>query len=641
MSSDESLESRLATLSPIQREAVEWVDGPLLLLAGPGSGKTRVLTLRIEKLLSSSTKRRFKILALTFTTRAAGEMRDRLIAHLPGVEERLFAGTYHAFCVELLRKHGSHIGLRPDFAIYSQEEDRRAVLRSAARSGELGRAWNAAFPDVKPMPLIDRLRARLVLPGDTKKNIQNQELGEILGVLYRAYDLELTKANALDFPALLTKTYELMHAVPEVATQVREVYRYWCIDEFQDTNEAQYAIAGTLAGKDFQNLFVVADEDQIIYQWNGASYQRLVDLRRDFSPRELQLPTNFRCPAMIVGIANGLIAHNTLRTQDKLPALASEALGDGILEFIEADDELAEAELVAQRVAKLSSEGVSSICVLARIRSLLDPIQAALAESGISSRILQRRDEFASAQYRLMHALLRLSGSRGDELALTRVFGPLIECTKTSVEPADVIARASATNGDLLKALIEEGEFKNPNDSARSALLVAKEHLVDSNSYREFALKFQEWIVSKTADETPATGASLIDEDRVAWTELMRDIGNAIGRSAPIDRFVQEMDLRSKEPKPKDGAVLLMTIHGAKGNEFDWVFLVGMSEGLLPSFQSIRAGDSSAEMEEERRSCFVAITRAKSGLVFSRPKKYKGWTKELSRFLREMGIDLI
>ena len=255
-------------------------------------------------------------MGLTFTNKAADEMRSRVVSFVPGQEDRLFLGTFHSFCSDVLRQHGSHLGINPNFHIYSQDVDLQAVLNDAV---ETAKKMNDVVSDLdkKTLPVIQRLKSLLILPEQCRGMFRDKEFGERIATVYPAYESELYKRNALDFNSLILKTYQLFNKFPVFAKRYQSVYTYICIDEFQDTNQAQYGLISALAGYQHRNLFIVADDDQIIYQWNGASHERLKELLNDFSPMVIQLPMNYRCPPEIVAIANNLIRHNFLRRPQK------------------------------------------------------------------------------------------------------------------------------------------------------------------------------------------------------------------------------------------------------------------------------------------------------------------------------------
>ncbi len=332
-------------LTDIQREAVVYSSGALLVLAGPGSGKTQVLTCRIARLLDESHDKSFRVLALTFTNKAADEMIDRVKSFVPGLEERATIGTFHSFCAQVLRQHGVHLGIKPDFAIYSLESDRHAVLESAlARAEQTGAAVSA--DDTKLLVLIDKLKSRLISPDSAVSALKGYEDPQRIAQIYQVYEEELRAVNALDFNSLIFEAHRLVLAFPAIAARYRRSHPYWLVDEFQDTNHAQYAFLKALAGGEFKNVFAVADDDQIIYQWNGASYRHIQQFTSDFSAQLIQLPTNYRCPPAIVDAANHLVVYNAQRTAAKRPLVCGKTQSRlpaeehiTVLEFEDEDEE--------------------------------------------------------------------------------------------------------------------------------------------------------------------------------------------------------------------------------------------------------------------------------------------------------------
>ncbi|RMG23655.1 MAG: ATP-dependent helicase, partial [Armatimonadetes bacterium] len=305
----------LTKLNENQRRAVKWDKGPLLVLAGPGSGKTLVLTMRVARLIQENPDSRFRVLGLTFTTKAADEMRDRVEQHLGPDARRARLTTFHSFCAEVLRQHGSHLGLRPDFEIITQDADRFRYLDVAIQ--EAGVEDMPAVNGRGIVKMIDHLLREghdgsddmpLPFPGTDKGWIRP---------VYRSYMEVLLRDNRLDFGLLLVSCLRLFRQRPRIAKHYRIVYPYVCVDEYQDTNKVQDLLLRALCPEDGANLFVVADDDQIIYQWNGASPERLHKLRLDYGMPVIQLPESYRCPPPVIALANNLIQFNLARSPDK------------------------------------------------------------------------------------------------------------------------------------------------------------------------------------------------------------------------------------------------------------------------------------------------------------------------------------
>jgi len=635
---DSPLETSLQELTDIQRQAVNWDGGALLVLAGPGSGKTRVLTCRIARLLDSSPDRRFRILALTFTNKAANEMATRVGTLVPGLESRAYIGTFHAFCAQVLRQHGVHLGIKPDFAIYSEAKDRRAVLEDAL-GRDHGQGWSREH--LRFLPLIDHLKTRLVDPKSAEQYIRAthgpavNDVGRIARA-YRLYEEELRRINALDFNSLILDAYRLF-SYSTMARQYRRTYRYWLIDEFQDTNSAQYKLLRRMAGKEFREIFAVGDDDQTIFEWNGASVRRIGELVEDFSCNVVQLPTNFRCPPHIVEAANRLVVYNSRRPEWKQPAAPAGARSSAFLdeEQIQCRQfETNEAEIagIADEIACLDAAARGRTAVLARTRFLLEAMDDALAAKDVPAMIAMRRDDFLSPQIRWLVACLKQIARPLDR----RNMAVLVETfDQFAPSPLDWDELVSRSESDRLTCLKVWTDAVSDADMPRP--VVAMVNVVAGLAAGAVGLADAiEQLLDHFDNDDPDDGDNLIKDDLSAWRRIQREIRDVQGL-ASLDHFLQELQLRSKEPVPVPGTVSLTTIHGAKGQEFDTVYLIGMAEDILPSWHSVKKGNGSAALEEERRGCFVAVTRAEKRLVLSWAGEYRGWPKAPSRFLNEMG----
>ncbi len=638
-----SLDIALGDLSKIQRRAVDWNDGSMLVLAGPGSGKTQVLTCRIARLLDSSRGKKFRVLALTFTNKAADEMKERVAAFVPGLEERATIGTFHSFCAQVLRQHGVHIGIKPDFTIYSRENDRLAVLEDALAK----ESSSYGLPNIDYsgyLKFVDRMKARLIKPDDIEERFKNLPDPRRAAEIYRMYEEELRTLNALDFNSLIFEAHELVKTFPVIAEHYQVSYPYWLIDEFQDTNQAQYQLVRTMAGEEFQNVFAVADDDQIIYRWNGASFRQIQRLRRDFSPELIQLPTNYRCPGIIVEAANRLVAYNVERTEKKKPLATGKTdfkfPKEERLQVREFVSEEEEADEIAGEIAACGSRQWSCITVLARTRALLENMREALLRQKVPAVISQRREDFLSPEFRWLVACITQALRPLDRHNVGVLVEAYNRVAGIKVDVDHVVSRAEISGESYLDAWIGEAENANSGNGAfpRSLLLESVRSLsLNSSSARkpinDIVGKFDSLLSNGRAGRDGD-----LSEDMAAWREITHNIGKLHGRKIPLNQFLQQLQLRSKEPSPDPESVTLMTIHAAKGLQFDIVYVIGLAEEIMPSYQSLKKGDDSPEMEEERRNCFVAITRAKERLILSRAGRYSGYPKEASRFLVEMGL---
>lgn len=632
----------LTSLNASQLAAVQWGEIPLLVLAGPGSGKTRVLTLRIARLLDESPDDRFRILALTFTDKAAKEMRSRVDDLIREGRDRALLTTFHSFAAEILRQHGSHIGLRPDFTILPQRADQEAVLRDAI-SAVAATGVEVDGDDVKLLPVIDRLLAECVPIEEAAERFQGTDLQDRLPPLYAEYRRQLISGNRLDFGTLLMCAIELLEKKPAIARQFHLVYRFVCVDEFQDTNLSQSRLLRLIVPAKNPNLFVVADDDQIIYQWNGASPERLEALRSDYSMQVVQLPENYRCPPEVIELANALIQHNLSRSADKQPLVAVKtgAVPDSVRlkAFGSMTDEL---EWIATDIAARPKAEQGNCVVLGRTKRLLQAAESALTEKGVVATMALRKDEFQSTPFRWLHGVLRLANARHDREQLRRVCSAFFKIEGVDIRVEDIEADAAPLGGDFLRAWISAALKRSESSSTTTNVLrAAEKSLAERMDYFTFVTLALQWLDAMEKSLGSAGSEAFADyaEEKAMWAELERGVVDRFGRDAvTLTVLLHEFDLAPKLPPIPKGAVRCLTIHAAKGMEFDHVYLVGLAEDQLPSFEAKKRGPQSRELQEERRNCFVAITRTQSTLTLTYAGEYWGWAKAPSRFLREMGL---
>lgn len=634
----------LTMLNENQRNAVLWNDGPLLVLAGPGSGKTRVLTCRIARILEQSEGRHFRILALTFTNKAAAEMRNRVDELIPGELARVRLTTFHSYAAELLQQHGNHIGFRPDFQILSNDADREALLEDAL--AELRRDLSHPVPDhfkaSRLLPAITQLLERCVPADEAKSLLQrsNVENAVPLARVYSAYRDSLRRMNSMDFPSLIAETLDLLNRFPFLVKHIRKVYKHILVDEFQDTNITQYRILSLITRPDPANLFVVADDDQIIYEWNGASPERIRALRDDFDVSELQLPENYRCPSPVIKMANSLIEKNLNRSAGKKPLKAvKKGVEDDVIRVLPFDSLDEEAAWIAQDIARRTSEERVECAILARTKKLLETAGRELDNAGVPVYFAARKDEFKSPPLRMLHAILRLANSQEDKQSLIRLSKAFYEIEGLAIELASVFSRASADGKDYLRSWIDEARVHVAlEERTRHLLETDIKPLMISLNYRSFAERLFAWAEACQAE---LWSASDFEEEREVWRLLTAEISKKFeGEEVGLHQFLHELDLTSKTPPKPAEAIPCFTIHASKGLEFGHVYLMGMVEEQLPSWAAVRKGDESSEMQEERRNCFVAITRAQKSLTLTFSAEVFGWPKAPSRFLEEMGVDI-
>jgi len=638
----------LSSLNENQREAVLWDKGPLLVLAGPGSGKTRVLTYRIARLLEQSAGQHFRILALTFTNKAAAEMRGRVEELVPSELSRVRLTTFHSYAAELLQQHGNHLNFRPDFQILSNDADREALLDTVIGQirKDLAYSLPSHFKAIQILPAVTRLLEKCV-PADQAEILLQQaniENAIPLARVYAAYREALRKTNVLDFPSLIAEALDLLIKFPFLVKHIRKVFKHILVDEFQDTNHSQYRMLSLIAQPDPSTLFVVADDDQIIYQWNGASPKRIQALRDDFGVSELQLPENYRCPPLVIELANALIEKNLNRSAGKKPlkAFKQDESRDvvRVFRFNTVDEE---ARWIAQDISQRNPDVRTNCAVLARTKKLLDLAGHKLEEAGVPVYYAARKDEFKSAPLRMLHAILRLVNSTEDKQSLARLSKAFYELEGIRIELAPVLSRASADGMDLLRSWLDEVKRRDTlEEETRRLLETGIKPLLNSLNYRDFADKLLKWAEARQRSlQSDENAFNEFEEEREVWKILLAEITKKFeGEDVSLHQLLHELDLTSKTlPKPPE-AIPCFTIHASKGMEFGHVYLMGLVEDQLPSWAAVKKGDNSLEMQEERRNCFVAITRAQESLTLTFSDQVFGWTKKPSRFLIEMGIEL-
>lgn len=611
-----------------QRAAADWGEGPLLVLAGPGSGKTLVLTLRVVRLIEETPKKKFRVLGLTFTNAAADEMRQRVADRLGSDAHRPRLTTFHAYAINVLRQHGGRMGLHPSLTVLTEDKERLVVLRKALEKTDGGRSrqWSERG-------LLRKLEV-VMATGD------DPELGELTGSeawfspTYAAYLDLLATHNCVDFGSSLILCRRLFRKRPIFARDQRTIYPYVCVDEYQDVNRAQDRLLRTVYPDRDANLFVVADDDQTIYEWNGASPMRLRGLTAAYDMRVIQLPRSFRCPEPVIRLANVLMRHDRERAFDKQPLEA--VMGEEPTPDVRVRpfaDEAQEARWIAEDIGRRADPGACA--VLARSRRLVDVVATALGAAEVSSHVAETRSHFESPLLRVVWAVLRLAETPAHSEHLVTLCQAYGELAGSELEPGVVEAESALTGKSLLETFVEMAESAG-GAGCRAVVEAIRRHVLASLRYERFAA-----AAFKGATEGDGDGGH--DGDSVnqaweirAWEVLDRQIRLAAGERPALARFLQELDSRPKARPVGDDEVRCLTIHGAKGLEFEHVYVVGLAQGELPSYRSLDRGEDA--IREERRACFVAITRASGSLTMTYARKYFGWAREASQFLREMAV---
>ena len=638
----------LSGLNPPQREAVATTEGPVLILAGAGSGKTRVITNRIAHLISANKVPPFSILAVTFTNKAAAEMRERVSANLADVELRSqpLVSTFHSFSVRLLRRDGAPLaqirpGFTTTFSIYD-DEDQLAIIKAAYKRMGLD---DKAIPHRSAMSQISQSKSLKESPQDLYGRASDPRIMRIAAV-YEEYEKALRQANALDFDDLLLETVRLLAHDQETRDAWNRRLSYMMIDEYQDTNRSQYELMRLLSQR-HDNICVVGDEDQSIYSWRGADIRNILDFEKDFpNAKTIRLEQNYRSSKNLLEAASVVISNNLERKGKWLWTEADE--GDQITIY-PAQDAENEALFIADTTNKIRRQYPNrKVAVLYRTNSQSRQIEEAMRRYNLKYNVVGGISYYQRAEVKDILAYLKLAQSQADSIALQRVINtPARGIGKTTVDQA---AQFAAENGislwDAICRMLEENQFGTRAHAAINAFRNLVLDLVDSVTELPLhqALSFIEERTGYRAmleqDNTPESLARLEN-----LNELMNAAREAVERGETASDFLDHAALVAQTDAIDEQAqITLMTLHNAKGLEFPVVFLAGMEEKLFPHSRSIT---NEAAMEEERRLCYVGMTRAEKRLILTWAKyrrRFGGGEQERSlpsRFLKEIPQNLV
>ncbi len=650
----------LSKLNPEQREAVLHRDGPLLILAGAGSGKTRVITYRIAHLIGDGHAEPDNVLAVTFTNKAAGEMRERVAALIGDDSRGVWLSTFHALCARLLRREAPKIGLSRDFVIYDSS-DQVALIKQIEK--DLG-IDDKFVPPRQALSRISHLRNRMEGPETLRGtyNIRDEQIAKI----YERYVIGLRDANALDFDDLLLRTVELF----ETSEQAREFYarkfRYVMIDEYQDTNRPQYMLIKRLA-EFHRNLAVVGDPDQSIYKWRGADLRNILDFEQDFpEAATVRLEQNYRSTQVILDAASAVISQNRNRKDKRL--WTDRQGGSKIISY-RGNDELEEADFIVRTVKQARAENVdSTLAVLYRINAQSRAIEDSLMRESIPYKIIGGVRFYERKEIKDSLAYLKLIMNPHDDVSLRRVInvpargvGKGVMDGLQAIDPEAVhrdappllaaglqeISSARSLWAKLVYA-VEDGKLPS---RAVSALRVFRDLIAGLAAMaRHEPVSI---VLGKMLDQTGYLKA-LRDENSEEANERIENLMELVSAArdyesrepeASLGGFVDRLSLLSEadeESGNREARVWMMTMHAAKGLEFPVVIIAGLEEGLFPHS---RAGDDVEEIEEERRLCYVGMTRAQSNLVLTSASRRRVFgeyqSTEPSRFLDEIPAELV
>jgi DNA helicase-2/ATP-dependent DNA helicase PcrA len=640
-------ESLLSDLNPVQLEAVLHTDGPLVIVAGAGSGKTRVLTRRIASLVARGVPP-WRILAITFTNKAAGEMRRRVVELVGEDADRMWVSTFHSACVRILRRNADRIGYRSNFTIYDDADSRRLIEHILGDRG----IDQKRFPARSVAAAISQAKSELLdTDGYDRRaaTLYERRIAEI----YYEYEHRLVEANAMDFDDLLVRVVRLFRDHPDVLEGYQDRFLHVLVDEYQDTNPAQNEIV-SLLGRSRRNVCVVGDTDQSIYRFRGAEMRNLLDFERAFpDARVLLLEQNYRSTTTILSAANAVIGNNLVRQPKNLWS----ALGEGAkIKRYRADDGDDEASFVANEIHSMArDEGVdfNEIAVFYRVNAQSRALEAGLMERGVPYKVIGGTRFYDRREIRDSLAYLRLVVNPTDEVSLRRVLNTprrgvgattlsrlVAFARERSIPFAEALRRAEEA-GASGKALVGIGSFVELIDSLAAA--EGGPDRIDSPPPADVLGEILErtGYIDMLEIEARSGGARTIEAE--GRLENLSELLSVAGGFETVEGFLESVSLVAASDEQTGGpSVSLMTLHGAKGLEFDVVFLTGMEEGIFPLNQSLAEPD---ELEEERRLCYVGITRARRQLYVShtwRRLLYGSFQDSLpSRFLKEIPEELV
>ncbi len=638
------------TLNPPQREAVMQTEGPLLILAGAGSGKTRVLTHRIAYLMDEIGVNPWNILAITFTNKAAQEMRERVDKLVGFGSESIWVSTFHSACVRILRRHIDNLGYSTNFTIYDTD-DQKSVMKDVCRKLNID---TKVYKERSLLAQISHAKDELLTPDDMELKAAGDYNMKKVASVYREYQATLRKNNALDFDDLIVKTVELFQNCGAVLEYYQERFKYIMVDEYQDTNTAQFKFISLLAQK-YENLCVVGDDDQSIYKFRGANIGNILGFERIFpEAKVIRLEQNYRSTQNILNAANRVISNNTER---KVKTLWTENEEGSKVHFRQFFNAYEEAEYVAGEISKAKRDSICSYrncAILYRTNAQSRIFEEKFIAANIPYKLVGGVNFYARKEIKDLLCYLKTIDNARDDLAVQRIINvpkrgigattlgrvqDYADNMGISLYEALRVAEEVPSIGRSASKIDSFVTFIQTLKSKAEALTVEEilQEVIDSTGY----------VTELEAEDTDEARARIenIDElisKTVAYQEAMEEQNLPATLSSFLEEVALVADIDTVDPD--QDYVLLMTLHSAKGLEFPYVFMVGMEDGIFPSHMTISYGDGS-ELEEERRLCYVGITRAMKELTLTcaQQRMIRGETQynKVSRFVREIPRELV
>ncbi|MBD3373474.1 AAA family ATPase [candidate division KSB1 bacterium] len=627
-------------LNSVQRQAVEQTEGPVLVLAGAGSGKTRVLTYRIAYILANGLAEPREILAMTFTNKAAGEMRERVAKLTPSMLSGMWIGTFHSLFARLLRREAEKLGFDHNFAIYDESDQTSLLKRVLA-------ALKLPLKEYSPKKMLYQISAaknNLISPADMLE-ASEKEVDRILARVYAEYQRQLKDLNAMDFDDLLVKPIELFERFPLVKEYYQDRFTYILVDEYQDTNRAQYLALRYLAARK-KNICVVGDDDQSIYRWRGADIRNILDFEKDYSDCcKFRLEQNYRSTQNILSAAHSVIKNNRQRHHKEL--WTTQLSGDKV-SLLEIDDDLHEARMIVNRLGmelKNGDRDFKDFALLYRTNAQSRVLEEALRVEGIPYIIVGGIKFYERKEIKDVLSYLRLLINPSDVISMTRIINTPARGVG-QVTLGKIEAFAQKNNLSILEAVAQVPQIPGVSAKSVQSLLTfyhtmcKYRDLLGQLSPSEIAASLVDDIGVLRDLKQEGTIESMARVDNVRELLLaISEFSNQFGSKVTLADYLQHVSLTTDIDNWDDraNAVTLMTLHAAKGLEFSVVFIAGLEEGLFPLSRSL---DDSAALEEERRLFYVGATRAKHKLYLSWARNRRRYGERInsvvSRFIKEM-----
>lgn len=639
------LKKQFSHMNNMQQQAVFCTEGPLLILAGAGSGKTTVLVNRIAYILQSELCKPWQILAITFTNKAAGELKERICNAVPEGGSDIWAATFHSTCARILRRYGDRIGFTSHFTVYGTDDQKKLVkdiLKQLNYDEKM-------LPVKRVLNEISKAKDEMLTPQEMLKRAGYDNLKQSVAKVYEIYQSRLKTADAMDFDDMLCKTVELFQKCPDILEFYQNQFKYIMVDEYQDTNKVQYKFVSMLAAK-YGNICVVGDDDQSIYKFRGATIENILSFENTFKgAKMIRLEQNYRSTQNILNAANGVISNNTMRKGKTL--WTENAVGDKI-EVHTSDSERDEAQFIAKTILDGVADGrkFSDFAILYRMNAQSNSIEQALSRSGIPHRVIGGRRFYDREEIRDMVAYLQVINNPHDDVRLGRIINvPKRGIGATTLEKASEIA---AGLGESIYSVIKDADVYPQLSRAATKLksfVALIDGLMEAEQSGDYSLaELYNFILEhtdyekylKTEKDNPDVRIENIEELSSNIIKFEEDYAE----EASLSNFLEEISLQTdidNYDAEADSSVM-MTLHSAKGLEFPVVFIAGLEEGVFPSIATMMNPD---ELNEERRLAYVGITRAKEKLYITKAKSrmLMGHTSynKVSRFVNEIPPELL